>query len=514
MTKISLSFALALTLVFVACGGSSNKLSSGSHPLVAQYTVNADAGSSVSVQFGADTQYGFATSENIVPDGSSSVTVLVAGMKPDTTYHLRAVTTLSDGSKKYDDDRTFTTGTVPDNKPAKTTVTLTPGMTPAPGVELLGLNPAANNSPQFTIEALDPAGNLIWYYDYDYSIGIAQPIKLLSNGHFLLVFFGGPASAQGGGTVREVDLAGTTINEFTVADLNTSLTAAGYTWTAFAIHHDFVELPNGHLLLLVNTLKDYTDLVGFPGTTKVQGDAIVDLDENLKPVWVWSTFDHLDVNRHPFGFTQTQVPPGADWTHSNALLYSPDDGNLLLSVRHQFWVIKIDYANGQGSGDILWRLGYQGDFNLLNSDNPADWFYAQHFPNIVSANSSGVFQLAVFDNGDNRVLSTSGDVCGASGQPACYSRAVIYDVNETDMTAVVRWSDTLPYSFWGGAIQQLPNTNVFVNSTTPLDLENKSARIMEVTSDDSPQVVWKLEVEGQNSYRTIHLPSLYPGVQW
>jgi len=26
--------------------------------------------------------------------------------------------------------------------------------------------------------------------------------------------------------------------------------------------------------------------------------------------------------------------------------------------------------------------------------------------------------------------------------------------------------------------------------------------------------VWKLEVANQNSYRTIHLPSLYPGVQW
>ena len=508
MTKIGLPSAVASLLFFVACGGGSNKLTSGTNPLVAQYTVNADSGSAVAVEFGPDTNYGLTTSATTVPDGESQVTVLVAGMKADSTYHMRAVTTASDGSKKYDSDRTFTTGTVPDNKLPKTTVTLTPGQTPSPGVELLGLNPAANNSPQFTIEALDPAGNLIWYYDYDYSIGIAQPIKLLSNGHFLLIFFGGPSASQGGGTVREIDLAGTTINEFTVDDLNKSLAAAGYTWSAFAIHHDFVELPNGHLLLLVNSFKDYTDVQGFPGTTSVQGDAIVDLDENLKPVWVWSAFDHLDVDRHPFGFTQQF----ADWTHSNALLYSPDDGNLVLSIRHQFWVVKIDYANGQGTGNILWRLGYQGDFNLLDSSSPADWFYAQHFPNIISPNSSGDFKLAVFDNGDNRVLDTSGNVCGSSGQPACYSRAVIYDVNETDMTAHVDWSDTLPYSFWGGAIQQLPNNNVWVDSTTPLDLENKSARIIEVTPD--AQVLWKLEVDGQNSYRTIHLPSLYPGVQW
>jgi arylsulfate sulfotransferase len=514
MTKIGALLAVAFSVFFVACGGGNNNVASSPNPLVAQYTVNAHAGSSVAVEFGPDTNYGFTTSATTVPNGESKLTVLVAGMKADSTYHMRAVTTLPDGTKNYDGDRSFATGNIPDSKLAKATVTLMPGMTPAPGIELLCLTPTGENASQFAVEALDPAGNLIWYYDHDYSLGTPQPIKLLPNGHFLLIFFGGPDSAKSGGIVREIDLAGTTINEFSVDDLNKSLKAAGYTWNAFSIHHDFVELPNGHLLLLVNTLKDYTDVAEFPGTTEVQGDAIVDLDENLKPVWVWSTFDHLDVDRHPFGFKQTQSPPGADWTHSNALIYSPDDGNLVLSIRHQAWVVKIDYANGQGSGNILWRLGYQGDFKLLSAQPEADWFYAQHFPNVVSPNSSGVFRLAVFDNGDKRVLDSNGTICGSTSAPACYSRAVIYEVNEADMTARVLWSDSLSYSFWGGAIQQLPNNNMFVDSTTPLDMENKGARIIEVTQDQNPQVVWKLEVGGQNSYRTIHLPSLYPDVQW
>ena len=54
-----------------------------------------------------------------------------------------------------------------------------------------------------------------------------------------------------------------------------------------------------------------------------------------------------------------------DWTHTNAILFSPDDGNLIVSVRHQNWVVKVDYANGVGTGDILWKLGYQGDFTLV-----------------------------------------------------------------------------------------------------------------------------------------------------
>ena len=200
-----------------------------------------------------------------------------------------------------------------------------------------------------------------------------------------------------------------------------------------------------------------------------------------------------------------------DWTHCNALLYL-DDGNLLLSVRHQSWLLKIDYANGQGSGDILWKLGYQGDFTLA-SGAPANWFYAQHYPDIISPNSTGDFLLAVFDNGDNRVLDTNGTTCGSAGAPACYSRPAVFEVNEAARTAQLNWAYNTVYSFWGGVVQELPNTNIFFNMSTPAD-NSTGARAMELTQEAIPQVIWQLEATGQNSYRTIHLPSLYPGVQW
>ncbi len=56
-----------------------------------------------------------------------------------------------------------------------------------------------------------------------------------------------------------------------------------------------------------------------------------------------------------------------DWTHSNDMLYSSDDHNLLLSIRHQNWIVKIEYLDGQGSGKILWRLGEGGDFRLTGA---------------------------------------------------------------------------------------------------------------------------------------------------
>jgi hypothetical protein len=136
-----------------------------------------------------------------------------------------------------------------------------------------------------------------------------------------------------------------------------------------------------------------------------------------------------------------------DWTHGNALAYSPGDGNLLFSMRHQNWVIKIQYQDGAGSGEIKWRLGYQGDFTLLNTTGPADWFYAQHDSNFFSPASAGDFLLGVYDNGNDRVVDTSGTLCGSSGSPACYTRASIFEVNENDMTATLDWADSpLPFS--------------------------------------------------------------------
>jgi Cu/Ag efflux pump CusA len=52
----------------------------------------------------------------------------------------------------------------------------------------------------------------------------------------------------------------------------------------------------------------------------------------------------------------------------------------------------------------------------------------------------------------------------------------------------------------------------FLPMFTPQD--KLDARIEEVTRRQPTQPVWELYVSGQESYRTVHLPSLYPEVQW
>jgi ABC-type molybdate transport system substrate-binding protein len=82
------------------------------------------------------------------------------------------------------------------------------------------------------------------------------------------------------------------------------------------------------------------------------------------------------------------------------------------------------------------------------------------------------------------------------------------------MTATLLWQDNLVpvYTYWGGSAQQLNDSNVVFGISTPSD-DPTGARYMEVTQEISPQVVLQMEVSGQNAYRAVHVPSLYPGVQ-
>jgi arylsulfate sulfotransferase len=479
--------------------------------LVASYSITPPSDAQLFVQFGVDTTYGRATSQQLTPQGGGAVSTFVAGMHASTLYHMQGIVQFSDGTQFMDADQTFTTGVLPAGFTSQVSATTTPGMTPQPGIEMLDLI-GTGGSPIAT----DLDGSIIWYYSFTPTPAtLIQPIRMLPNGHMLLVLSpnscdiitGPQPTPNTTNEVREIDLAGNTIKSLNMTDLNTRLATAGFTINALIVHHDVIELPNGHWIFLVNVTRDFTDLPGFPGTTTVLGDVIVDVDANLNPVWIWNTFDHLDVNRHPLSFP--------DWTHSNALLYT-DDGNLLLSIRHQNWIIKIDYKNGQGAGDILWHLGDGGEFTLAGGTDPTDWSYAQHGPAFFSRSSSHVFDLGVMDNGDDRNFPNE-ENCMVAGFTLCpFTTVPIYHIDEEAMTATIVFHD-IPgqYSNFGGDVASLENGNVEIDlcEDTTATVQ-PSALVSEVTRDANPQVVWKMNVTGQNGYRIFRMPSLYPGVQW
>ena len=453
------------------------------HPLVAQYTIAVSAAAQFSVEFGTTTSYGRSTAAQPA-NAASQVSLLVAGMRPATTYHMRARLDFASGATMYDSDHTFTTGTLPNNV-GFPQVTVTQGS----GSSVQGVDLVSAMQSQVTATVFDKDGSLIWYYYDPNESSSTFPIKFLSNGDFLVQYFH---------DIREVDLSGKTVREETVDQLNTDLKAAGYSIQAGEFHHDVMRLDNGHWIVLIDLGKDFQDLPGYPGTTSVLGDALVDLDPNNKPVWVWNTFDHLDVNRHPYMFP--------DWTHSNAVVYTPD-GNLLLSMRHQSWIIKINYANGAGNGDILWHLGPEGDFSLAQND-AAQWFYNQHFPTILQSQGTKT-TLAMFDNGNTRPDSTD-QPCEPNND--CYSRGLTMDLDESAMTANVVWQYQPGwYSSWGGSIEQLPNGDMETDFSSP---GGGPGRVVETDGSAMPQVVWEMDSSNADFYRAYRIPSLYPGVQW
>lgn len=481
-----------LTLTVVPDG----TVSASKHPLVALYDIQPPRDAKVTVNFGPDTSYGKNTSSFSTPAGGGPVEVQVAGMIPATTYHMRAQITFVDGTTLTDVDHTFTTGAVPPSRFANIKTTTYPGMTPSPGVEFLDLISPAPGTNLLQASTYDLNGRPIWYYDAEPGSTVI-PIKLLPNGH--LLFYVSYLNHQND-SLREIDLAGDVIRDLKRTDLNNALAARGYDLVVEQLHHDVLPLPNGHIIVLGNLTKRIDGLTGYTGPTAVQGDVLVDLDPNLNPVWTWSSFDHLDPNRHLQGLP--------DWTHSNAVVYTPNDGNLLISMRHQSWVLKIDYENGTGSGAILWRFGDQGDFTLTSGDR-STWQYGQHYPRVISINGP-VIRLGVMDNGNLR-MDANGTPCGSKGAAACYSRLPVFDIDEQSRTVTPVW-EYRPgfYSFWGGSSEFLGNGDV----EGAFSAASPGSRIEEVTGGANPQLVWEMDITLESIYRGFRIPSLYPGVQW
>lgn len=342
--------------------------------------------------------------------------------------------------------------------------------------------------------------------------------------------------------IREIDLAGDPVKQITIDSLNAKLAAAGYGNIKLTdLHHDVAVLPNGHLVVLGNMLKAYTNLTGYPGTTSVLRDVLVDLDQNFNVSWVWSEFDHLDVNWHPPAFAYRPPTNNAswvsrmwsefthpngnqphdgfpgfenafpDWTHSNAVFYSPSDGDLLVSIRHESWIIKIDCKNGKGTGDILWRLGNGGNFKLVGGTAPEDWFFRQHDPSLVGPATSGQFSLTLMDNGYGRI-NADGAQCKGTGS-TCYSTIPVVAIDEAAKTATIKYRQIIPasqFNIWGG------NAEVLANGDLEYDLcaEGSGSEVDEIMMTNPAQPVWTSKESGANLYRARRIPGLYPGVQW
>ena len=483
--------------------GTSPVVSTTANPLVALYSApSCPAGSSIQVRFqriGAATSA--VTSSKPCNPGFSS-NFYVAGMRIATAYNLRHEV-ITGSSVVPSSNTLFTTGTPTVTLPAVTIPIAANGQSAlGDSVLLQTYLPGGLPQPIFPV-AVDLSGKVIWYY-FSTAGYISRPLA----GGTMLFLETGPGSVypvQQDQLLKEIDLAGNTIRETNAARISEQLVARGQEAVG-AIHHEAIRLPNGHTLIMTTVERIYTD--GTQGSSianpvDILGDQVVDLDQNFQVAWNWNAFNHLDVNRAAIlGETCTNgqngcphlllANTGNDWLHANTICYIPSDGNLLVSLRHQDWIVKIDYGNGAGTGNVLWHLGNAGDFQIASPD-PHPWFSHQHD---TEYELGGTQILSLFDNGNTR----------QAANPLAHSRVQVLNINETNRSVTLNVNvDLGVFAFAFGSAQMLYNGNVHF---LPGVIANAATTSQSI--EVLPSGVFNFEAQSAApAYRSFRMQTLY-----
>jgi arylsulfate sulfotransferase len=462
--------------------GNSAVVSPMANPLVALYSAPPSKGASIYVQFaeqGPTLSWQNTAPLPVVPGESTNF--IVAGMLPGTTYLMRHV--LDDGTVSA--PLLFTTGSLPANLqfPAFTVV-----QPPAAGTDLTqstifhaGINKGTSISAVNTL-ATDLNGNVIWYYDpvANRYAGYAQNLE--PGGTVMMLGGNATGAAAGYNTLRQVDLAGNTLRETNIHAVNAKL-AAMHQPQILDFDHEAKLLPNGDTVVLASTPKT----VYFRGRpTKFVGDLVIVLDQNFQPVWVWNGFRWLNTNR-----LGTDHPIPTDWLHANSVSWSPEDANLVVSLRTQDWAIKINYANGTGNGRVLWKLGHGGNFKVIaNTSQP--WFTHQHDVRYINDTT-----VLVFDDGNTRRLS----------HPGAHSRGQEWILDERNLTAtLVANADLGNYSGFLGSSEMLPNGNLAFTSGGLVRNRRPAGQSIQVLPNGTRVYVQQMSIF---EYRSYFESSLY-----
>ncbi|MCC6363465.1 MAG: aryl-sulfate sulfotransferase [Bryobacterales bacterium] len=415
---------------------------------------------------------------------NETLNFVIAGMRPATEYTVRHV--LQDGSRTAaGPELKAVTGNV---DPVTTYTVVTPPPQPNQAGVLLQ-SPIA----QFMV-ATDLTGRMVWYY--------LGEIETLTRSYAGGIFTGFTQHAQGEDSeqlVGEFDLLGITTRVTNAARINEQLAAMGKR-PITGFHHEVARLPGGRILALANTEQMLSNVQEEASPVDVLGDMILVLDQDMQVEWVWDAFEHMDVNRAAV-LRETCTPAGGgcppfrqaakanDWLHSNSVQLMPD-GHLLLSIRHQDWLVKIDYRNGKGDGHVIWRLGQYGDF-ALDSADPNAWFSHQHDASVERGSPN---RIMLFDNGNTR----------RAGDGGAHSRGQVWELDEFNRKATLVFNADLGYySAALGTAQRLPSGNYHFDLGFVTPAQSESVEV-----DAYAQAVYRLQI-GAAMYRTFRLRDIY-----
>ncbi len=481
-------------------------------------------------------------------DNVTSMNYYVAGMYPNTAYNMFWETLDSLGNKiATGAPMQFLTGAIPTNISLPSPIFVaadSPNQVDpdqAFPIILQGFTPGFGTA--YNVAATDLAGNYLWYAPPVLDLisrtevggklfAIQTPTITQSNPQ--------PYAQQ----LLEIDLVGNQLLNTNAEIVSEQLAAHGkHPITSFS--HEVRRLPGGDILLigaeerLIANANQCGSTNGVPNTCDVLGDEIIVLNSNMQYLWSWDGFDNgtytdstgshqLVDDKAVLGETCAPngggcpafylAPVANDWTHSNSTTLTAD-GNIILSIRHLDWVIKVNYGNGSGDAHIMWRMGNNGDFALTTigttgTDFTMDlatfpWFSHQHDAQFAFNDEiiDGVQIFAAYDDGNTRI---------ANVDPNGHSRGQVYAVNEPALQANLNVNTDLQvYSFALGVAQVMANGNYFFDSGIVAPTRSSPSVVQEAETDALGNLLYILQVcNGTSSshalaYRAFRMPNLY-----
>lgn len=226
-----------------------------------------------------------------------------------------------------------------------------------------------------------------------------------------------PGAARGG-RLQIFSASGTLTNDLLVSN------------AAFQQHHDVRPLPNGNVLCIV--WEGHTQAEGVSaGRINLTGSMWSESILEVRPtgtttyeiVWRWNLWDHLiqDVNPTGANYGVVVAHPelvdinlgtinGGDWIHLNAIDYSPERDEIIVSSRslNEVWIIDHSTTTDQAATHVGGARGRGGDL-LYRWGNPANYdrgttadrrFDVVHSATWIDAGLPGAGNILVFNNGD------------------------------------------------------------------------------------------------------------------
>lgn len=276
-------------------------------------------------------------------------------------------------------------------------------------------------------------------------------------------------------------------------------------YNVYGIHHDIRETKNGNLIMAAS-------LEG----RKSQNDNIVEVDRSTgKIVRNWDLREILPMTKY-----EADKPYGggdSNWFHNNAIWYNEDKEEFIISGRHQNAIAKFDAKTKKLKWVMSKTIGNKNEkirpYLLKEQCSVFEYPTAQH---AVMQLPDG--RIMLFDNTNFDIADSKGNLL----QDKMYSRAVIYNVDEKNMTVKQDWEfgkergrdlyssfiSDVDYlgenhyliDFGGKYIAN--NGDVYDHMYTKKEIKNKSNRQSTIIEILNNEIVWELDLYGNSNSNT------------